>query len=264
MEHRFVEEQLVIEAGKKILKYTCLFFYTKEGTTELPIPNGSGVLIKQDDNHYLFSNAHVLADKHLANTFIMLGNGETMTIGGQYFYTQAPNGKRDDDPIDATIVYLSKESIEGIKRAGYDFLDISNVLTNYSISEKDDILVAGYPSAAVKIKNQSKKLVVEPLIFKTRLSLTDLSRLDFHKDFHFVAKYSKNNLFDILTGKKKVGAMPHGLSGSGLWLLKNNSSGNYSPLLIGIFSLYLQDRALLVSTKVDIFIDVIKHKIIRN
>ncbi|MDR6561061.1 MULTISPECIES: hypothetical protein [unclassified Arcicella] len=262
MEYRIKQEQLIVAASKQILKSTCLFYRFKDNTTELPIPNGCGILIKQNENYYIFSNAHVLADEYLAKTFIMLGNGEIMTIGGQYFYNEAPsNGGRNKDPIDVTIVKLCKQSIDGLTKCGYDFLDVSNILTNYSISKNDNIMVAGYPNDSIKINNQYKTLIAKPFIFKTKPSLNNLSKLGFHKDFHFVAKYSKNNLFDIGTGKKKVGTKPHGLSGSGFWLLKINSLGYYTPLLIGIFSTYLENRALLVSTKVDIFIEVIKYKI---
>jgi hypothetical protein len=262
IENRLKEHFALVETSKKILKSTCQFYNFKEGTAELPVPNGCGILLKFNNNYYCFSNAHVLADSNLAKTFILLGGGKTMTIGGQYYYSKLPTTRRrNDDSLDITIVHLTNDTIEGLRQRGFEFLEISNVITGHSINEKDYLLVAGYAGSQTKIDNKNKRVIAKPFLFKTKAFTKSLPQLNIPKDFHFIAKYSRNKIFDSKTGKIKIGPKPYGISGSGLWLLKRNENSQYNPFLIGIFSEYLENRALLVSTKVDIFIDVIRHKV---
>jgi hypothetical protein len=262
IDNRLKEHLALVTASKLILKSTCQFYNFKEGTTELPVPNGCGILIKFNDNCYCLSNAHVLADTNLANTFILLGGGKTMTIGGQYYYSKLPaSGRRNDDPLDITIVHLSNDTIEGLKLRNYEFLEMTNVITGHPISEKDYIMVVGYPGSQTKIDNENKKVISKPFLFKTKAFMKNLNGINFPKDFHFIAKYSRNRIIDSKTGSIKIGPKPHGISGSGLWLLRRDEHNDYKPFLIGIFSEYLENRALLVSTKVDLFIDVIRLKV---
>lgn len=92
---RLAEKLALTIISKEILKSTCQFYKFKEGTTGLPIPNGCGILLKYNHNYYCLSNAHVLGDKNLGETFILLGGSKTLKIGGQYFFQNYRNQEKE-------------------------------------------------------------------------------------------------------------------------------------------------------------------------
>ena len=57
-----------------------------------------------------------------------------------------------------------------------------------------------------------------------------------------------------------IAPQPHGISGSGLWLLIGDPESELYPILIGILSEYHENKAILISTKIDLFIDLLKQK----
>lgn len=259
--YRHLDYLALIESSKKILRFTCQFYMFKEGTTELPVHHGCGILLEHNQNYYCLSNAHVLADRFLATTFVLLGGGRTMTMGGQYYFTELPPAGRNADKLDITIVHLTPDTIESLRIRGYDFLSTAQVLTGYQPKENDFIMVAGYPGNQTKIDNKNKKVISKPFLFKTKVYHKGLAEIGYQNEFHVIANYQRNTIIDSQTGIKKVGPKPHGVSGSGAWLMKKDHNGNYIPQLIGIFTEYLENRALLVSTKIDLFIDLIKIKL---
>jgi hypothetical protein len=73
------------------------------------------------------SNAHVIADTEIGKTFVLIGNNQKMTFGGQYYYTRLPTSqKRSDDPFDIGIVKLQPGNIQPLKDRGYSFINISD------------------------------------------------------------------------------------------------------------------------------------------
>ena len=185
-----------------------------------------------------------------------------MTLGGQYHYTALPpTGARKDDPLDIAIVHLQAEVVEALHARGYQFLPFSDVLTGHTLSKDDHLLVAGYPGSQTKINSKEKTVIAKPLFLRTSPDMTDLTAKWFSPNFHFCAKYAINKIMDPRNGKFKRGPKPHGISGSGLWLLKSSAPFQYKLVLIGIFSEYIDNRSVLISTKIDLFIDIIRQTV---
>lgn len=202
-----------------------------------------------------------MADTNLGEPFVMMGSGKIMSIGGQYIHTKIPvTNNRRDDTIDIAIFQMTGETVSGLLSRGFQFIDETNVLLGYKPDKKDYMLCLGYPGTRTKIDNKSKMVLAQLLALVSKLYTKDLSQIGFPSDFHFYLRYSRNKIFNTLSKKKNMGPKPHGISGSGLWVLSTNAEGNLAPKLVGIFSEYLENRALMVSSKIDLYIDIIRQK----
>lgn len=256
------EQKSISEVARRVLKHTCQLFIFKPKTGNRPHPNGCGVLLTIHDQHYCFSNAHVLCDGYLNKTSILVGDGKSLSLGGWYYHTSLPvSGRREDDPLDISLVRLLPECVDGLLKKGYSFLDGSAVLTGHIASKSDRLLISGYPGTKTELNVIEKQVGARPLMLITSPSIKDIPRLGFRKDRHFFARYSITNIKNLETGRGQRGPMPNGISGSGLWLLKDKPDGGIQPYLIGIQSEYLERHALLVSTRVDLFIDILRQKV---
>ncbi|WP_305951944.1 hypothetical protein [Emticicia oligotrophica] len=191
----------------------------------------------------------------------MLGDGHTLTIGGEYVYTKPPlNGNIRDDKFDIVVVKIDDSVVNELKNIGYNFLEIDNVSTIYNPKETDDVLVVGFPGSQLKLDSSAKKVTAKPFIFKTKLLPKKSYQTPFTENTHIFAKYSINKVVDVKTGRVKRGPKPHGLSGSGLWLLQKHNEFEYKFHLISILFEYDDTKAMLLSTKINLFIEVLKQK----
>ena len=248
-----------LKVAHEALRATCQLF--QKGKTEFPVPNGCVVLFEYNSNYYCFSNAHVIADSQLGSTFFLLNDGTSMTVGGQTFFTKLPaTNRRKDDPLDIAVVKLNPIIVANLIKSGYHFISINQVKTAHTLVRKDTLLIAGYPASKTKIHPIKNKIRFNPLILRTIPFLKDLQKLNYSIVFHHVVEYPRNTFKETTTNKITRAPKPYGISGSGLWLLNQNSSSEYELILIGILSEYDDNRALLISTKVDLFIDLLRQK----
>lgn len=250
----------IIKLAEFALRATCQLYQTKNGNSNFPIANGCAVLFEYNSNHYCFSNAHVLADKQLGKTFF-LSNNSAVTIGGQIFYTRLPSSnRREDDTFDIALVKLKSDVVEYLKQGGYHFLKLDQILTGLKLLNNEVLLITGYPASKTKIDFRTNRLKFNPLIARTIPFSKDLKNENFLKDFHHIVEYPISSFKETSTAERMRAPKPHGLSGSGLWLLAKNSPSHVQLFLIGILSEYHENRAILVSTKIDLFIDLIRQK----
>ncbi len=248
------------KAIETTLRATCQFFVIKKNTRELPVANGCGILFEHNGKYYCLSNAHVIADAKMGKTFLLIDNNKIMTLGGQYYFTRMPSSnRRSDDPFDIGIVKLHEENIQPLKDRGYSFIKISEISTGHKLSKKEILWIAGFPGSKTTIDNKNKIVKGIPLLVRTIPFLKELKSPSFPSTFHFIAKYPINKLRNSLTGQIQKAPKPQGISGSGLWLF-DPTTEPYEVKLIGILSEYLENRALVVSSKIDLFIDIIRQK----
>jgi hypothetical protein len=253
------DHQASQKAVEKTLSATCQFLVFKKNTKELPVSNGCGVLFQHNANHYCLSNAHVIADAEIGKTFV-LGNNQRITFGGQYYYTRMPSSnRRTDDPFDIGIVKLQEGNIQPLKDRGYSFINLSDVITGHELLKNEILWIAGFPGSKTTIDHTNNLVKGMPMLVRTVPFLGQLKNPGFPSTFHFFAKYPINKLRNSLTGNIERAPKPQGISGSGLWLF-DPTVMPYEVRLIGILSEYLENRALVVSTKIDLFIDIIRQK----
>ena len=249
-----------IQSAHFALQSTCQLLRFDDEINQIPTSNGCGVLFEYNDNYYLFSNSHVLVDEQMGKTFILLEDKKIVNIGGSYYHTRLPSSNhRSDDTLDVAVVKLNIEVAKALLNKGLKFLTISDIETNHLLKKQDILLIAGYPASKTRIDFKSNMIINKASIIRTIPSFVNLDALKFPSTFHFIAEYKKKKLRDNKSGLLVTSPDPYGLSGSGLWV-QNNESRNNKPILIGILSEYLLTKELVVSTKIDLFIDILRQK----
>lgn len=93
--------------------------------------------------------------------------------------------------------------------------------------------------------------MTHPVIIKSK-------NFAFTNNFHVIAKYSKNTTKNFLTHSQSKGPSPRGMSGSGIWLITDRHT-SVKAQLVGILSEYHNNRSLLIGSKIDLYIDLIKQ-----
>lgn len=256
------EHILIVELARKIAKSTCKLYIYQPGKIRVPQSHGTLVLFEFNDNYYCVSNAHVLADENFGKAFVINSAAKSMTISGQFYSTKLPvNGKREDDVFDISIVKLADDAVKWLKDSGYVFLSINNIKTGFIPSKEDALLIVGYPASKTKTNTQSRSIITSPLYFFTSPNLKDLSNFNFSKDYHVIVNYQRKKILNPRTTKIETGPLPYGMSGGGVWYIQKNKNSKYDAFLVGIMFEYLLKKSSIVSTKIDLFIDIIKKKI---
>ncbi|SIN85646.1 hypothetical protein [Chitinophaga niabensis] len=245
-----------------ILTATCeLFIYKKN--TKILIPWGSGLLLRHNGNHYLLSCAHVLCDlKGEIGPFFLM-NGEVSTIGGKICQTN-PHfwGNRKQDHYDIAVIKLNDSTIDFIQRK-YMFFEMGHIKTGHIKTENSLCMCIGYPSSYTKKEIISSSVFISNPGYSlvTRLSKSDINIPGYNEDHHFAVNYSIGKVSSFTnTGKKKRGPNPYGMSGGGLWLVESQDKSDlHTARLIGINREYIANKSLLISTRIDFFIDIIRQ-----
>ena len=251
----------LINAAHIALTVTCQLYQRVDEDSEKFTANGCVVLFSHNDTFYCFSNAHVLADHQLGKTFFLLKDGTSVTVGGELFYSLPLNSEhRNDDTLDISIVKLNLPVVEYLIRNGQRFLTIDQILTGFSLSKENRVLIAGYPASKTKIDIKTNNLKFNPLISRTIPYLRKLNNDLFTKDYHHIVEFPIKSFKETSTGQRMRAPQPYGISGSGLWLLLEENGITYIPILIGILSEYHENNAILISTKIDLFIGLLKQK----
>ena len=253
----------VKEVGVLITKSTCQLLNNKAGTKEFPVPNGCSVLLEFNNNFYCISNAHVLADNNYGKTYFLEGRGITSNMGGKIFNSNPGDGEpRSKDIFDLAVVQLASQTVAALKRSGKSFISINDIKTGHKLSKSDTLFFVGYPASKTQVKiSETKTVQRRPFFFLTHPVLLSRPKNAIHTtDFHVIAKYSKSKTRNFSTHDEAVGPSPRGMSGSGIWLI-SEVNFEIKAELVGIFSEYHENRSILIGSKIDLYIDLIKQEI---
>lgn len=251
------------EVGALITRSTCQLLNNKAQTKKFPVPNGCSVLLEYNKSFYSISNAHVLADNNYGNTYFLEGKGITSNMGGKIFTSNPGSGEpRSKDIFDLAVVQLASQTVEALKRSGKSFISIRDIKTGHKLSNSGTLFFVGYPASKTKIKIAETKTVQRrPFYLLTHPVLLSRPKSVIHTaDFHIVAKYSKRKIRNFSTLVESVGPSPRGMSGSGIWLI-SKANFEVKAELIGIFSEYHENRSILIGSKIDLYIDLIKQEV---
>ena len=262
-----IDHNTLNQTARKIAKATCQLYLYRPNRIGVPYAHGCCVLFQFNDKFYCFSNAHVLGDQYFGDPFVLTSKnnlntkGRTTTIGGQYYFTELPeSGKRDDDPLDMAIVQLTTDCANDLKARGYLFITYDYINSNYFTENGDRLLVAGYPGSGTKVNTHFRNVIAKPFYLLTSPYLGNISLDGFNTEYNIAAKYSRGKIFNSRNGEVQKGPMPHGISGSGLWHINQGEDGKQEYFLVGILSTYIQKRNIIIGTKIDLFVDLIRQK----
>ena len=129
-----------------VFQSTICFFCNDEKTGIAPA--GSGVFIKYNDNYYVVSAAHVLAE-HYNDTFVILDDNE-LKIGGQLISSKMPKSEsRGDDKIDISIIKVDEKSEKALLKS-FSALDASEIGIGHNLSNEGAYFSVGFPLTKTK------------------------------------------------------------------------------------------------------------------
>jgi hypothetical protein len=251
----------VIIAAARTIWSTCqLYQWTNESLGRF-IANGCAIFFHHNSSFYCFSCAHVLADMHLGKTFFLMKDGTSITVGGDIFFSEPISSeKRADDFLDFAVVKLNEPVYKYLIMNGHEFLDISRIHAGKYLDNADVLLISAFPATKTKIDQKTMALEFNPLVLLTTPYQGKLKEENFNRGFHHVVNYQINSLRETSTKLPTRGPKPYGISGSGLWLFAKDQEILPVPILVGILSEYHENRAVFISTKIDIFLDLIRQQ----
>lgn len=204
---------------------------------------GSGVLVESTEGHWLFTAAHVLADKV---------HGRIMLPGSPAFFTPMGNvisscellpEVAHKDRVDLSYVALTMGEATQMKKIGAQFLPVTPETV-----EPDGVAVfsgvgtiTGYPSQAVQIDGHA-----------ISVNITNLLRMDFASpDRLRKAQFNSATTIGLirprklwLDGRQLRDFELRGMSGGAIW---SDQAGQ--SRLVGIFTEYHKSRSLLIGTR---------------
>ena len=267
MKTRFdsLDQSSITALARQIAKSTCKLYVYQSDRPSVPQSHGSSVLFEFDNSGYCISNAHVLSDKYFGQVFALNGANKSMTIGGHFVSTSMPpSGKREDDIFDISIIKLTDLAVTWLKESGYIFLDIKKIKSGVILSKTDSLLIVGYPASKTKTNVQKRSLNTSPFYLVTTTSVNAFRHSNFSDEYHIAVNYRRNKIIKPQSKGFESGPQPYGMSGGGVWLLEKNNQGTFDVYLISIMFEYLKEKSAIVSTRIDLFLDIIKQKLDPN
>lgn len=260
MDHNEPQRKMIIEAAHTALLSTPQLYQYINSDSELFIANGCAVLLYFNNSYYCLSNAHVLADNHTGKTFFLLQDGTSMTVGGQLFFSNhLSSKKRADDSLDIAVVKLNSNVADKLIENGNRFLQLDQLLSGISLMKGNILLLAGHPATRTKIDLKSMRLKFRPLIARTIPYLKKIKKPAFAQGFHHIVEYPISSFRETSSNQRMRAPAPEGLSGSGLWLTVVDGL-HITPYLIGILSEYHKEQSIIMSTKIDLYLGLIRQK----
>lgn len=237
---------------QKLARSTIQFFAYKSGT-KIPVGSGSGVLIKRDSDHFIFTSAHVIADGKIDSIFINLKGQRSLNLNCPYLCTEMPStGKRDDDLMDVGILFLRADQVEEITNIGGYFTDSSFIKLNHCQDKKDSILTLGFPANKLKLDFPGNSMQQSYMAYPNNPAITYKSKNGrVTSENHVLIPYERKNLKSLYSTDRIMGPYPHGMSGGGMWLLKEVKPLLYSANLVGIVNEINYKRSYFIGTKID-------------
>lgn len=242
-------------SATKILSSTCQLFLI-DGINKKP--HGCAVLVTFNSKYYCLSNSHVFNKSKFPNVYMLTRDNEYVLLEGGLMYSEPSFGNSiNNDTFDVGIMELTQQVKE--KFFGYTFLGLDQIETSVTLLPNNVTMIAAYPATKTKFDSKTQTLKFNPLIIRTIPKTKDYSNLGFPKAYHHVVDYPKKSFKETTTEQQMTAAQPHGMSGSGLWILVGESELDYQPFLIGILSEYHENKSLIFSTKIDLYLSIIKQ-----
>ena len=248
---------VAISAAKDILETTCQLFLIIENKIS---PHGCSVLVEHNSRYYCLSNSHVLNRIKFPEIFFLGRDFKTVEINGDLFFSEPINNEKNaKDAYDVAIMELPLQLANKLIFNGYKFLSLKKAEQSISLLRENKTMIAAFPANKTKFNFKEKKLKFNPLIVRTIPRVKDYSNHGFPSKFHHVVEYPRKSFRETSTGKKIIASKPYGMSGSGLWILVGESAVDYKPYLIGILTEYDENKSLIFSTKIDLYISVMEQ-----
>lgn len=243
----------VNQCADNIFKYSPQMFYIENENEPIrPIAWATCVLYENNSSYYLITASHVFERIEPSKIGILI-NDVFSLLHGFLIYTNDKENK-----IDLAIMKLAKHFVADILKQ-YSFLQNDSIGINHNLTNKQEYLMAGFPVSKTKVKRDNKTIKREELIILTMKSQEEkYKKLNIKSEHHIIVDIHKVKDFKDI---KPIYLPPHlyGVSGSGLWFISSAAQPKFS--LVAIMTEWHKRDKVAVGTKIDVVIDIIKHRL---
>lgn len=242
------------EAARAVRDFTIpLFHRASDDAVDF---EGSGVLVRLGDGHFLFSAAHVFSS--LTDGIFLLAEGRE-----QHPLSQNATCVRDDaqshDLLDVGFVPLTSPEVAALGPG--NFLPAERLASLEADGQTPAYLAVGYPDRFQIPRHCEQVYLVNGIHYHALESKPDAYKLvGVGRESHVMIRYNKNRT----RGPKGTGGSPklRGMSGCGVWRL--NPFSRYSraspPELVAIFTERpTRYGKALLSTRVGVLLAALYH-----
>jgi hypothetical protein len=225
-----------------------------------PVLIGTSVLVESSGSHFLVSARHVIEQaKPPGRLHYYFEPGGLHLLLGSVMQT-GPLPSESKDAFDLAVIRLPDDARKPSTAVWKRPLDISALVGRKLPRGEKQYLVTGFPKSRSRANPHSRKLLSEPSGFKVvSASSTRYADLGVSEASHLVLSLDIRNM-RFPDGTTRPIADPHGMSGSPVWLLYDESGENdlHMTQLVGIAIEYYKDEKLLVATDASVALDLIR------
>ena len=235
--------QKVLDLGNEIIQSTILLMI-RDNKKEFKA-HGTGVLYRNDFQYFIITAAHVKEKEQL---FAASGNSVRM-LGGR-----VKNGIPTDRNVDLCCFNIDLPTVEFLRK-GYEFISKPKLHLAHDPQMFLKYLVVGFPARISDINVNEGKIKASARYYNLIMSKENVYNyygLDRGTQYALDFKGKMENYSNHK--KQKIGE-PHGLSGSGLWIIvqKDDTLYNFDVRLIGIMTEYRSGKYhCLIGNKINI------------
>lgn len=234
-----------------LIDYTPQLFYHSKAThnTLAPEQFASGNLIKTESKHLLITCKHVFDNIKIDDIIILTHSGFAVRLLPEK--TRFISSKSN---IDVAIIEFDYEQVSALK-GRYSFLHHSNLEFDHIYSSDNTYMLLGFINHQTKL--ESKAFHSSPFGFLTSFaSLKNFEKMGFNKNENIAFDYNrrKQNYIDsdsINFGPKNL----KGLSGGGIWHIKQNERQLIQCTLTGIMIEERTEKGIIIGSKINLLRD---------
>jgi hypothetical protein len=181
---------------------------------------GCGFLLKEGDNIFLITAAHVFDynNNNSSPLYTYNHNGKFIPIQGKAITNQTAQPKhRKDDDDDLAVIWLNKDATAAFQKT--PALGLNDLDLNFEANHEYGYIVIGYPRSTNKKSIDCNSKFVDPIIYGFKSSeKTDsfYNTHDIKKDSHIAIHFNKKEVYSD-TQKKTTAPDLNGMSGTPIW-----------------------------------------------
>lgn len=254
--YRDYQETIILDVFSSTIQF---FRHDEKGN---PKAFGTGVLIKIENQHFVFTAAHVI-DKEQSDLWVPSDNDQFLRLGGQYITNSHPNRKNDD--IDVGIIILTP-STANLLETRYKFVSIDEIQIDHRFNERQEYVVVGYPATKTKSNFATNKLVSRPFKYITAPGASNrYKRMNCDPNHRVLVHYDRSSVLNLKTGRTQKGPNSHGMSGCGFWHVPLNGFAQETgeKKLVAILTDWPNNNWW-IGTKIEIFTEIIRQRLNLN
>lgn len=217
---------------------------------------GTCLLIRDKDNYFLVSAAHVI-DYGKTSILYVAGNHSLEPLESNFSVTKPPSGNRKVDKFDFAFSRLALEMAEKLGKESFINL-VESCDREMNAAGKLHVAL-GYPTSRNKPKPIGlcgQNLKGKAWAYGDMIESSDqiYEQLGISKDTHLCLKFDKYGL--DRDGAKTKTVDPHGASGG---LLINAGCGSTSPVIAGILIEVRKTEKVIVATRIECLASAIRQ-----